>query len=223
MAVRVGTYYAPAVSDPLWRAGCTWLGRDPEAGATVPQPAVPGIADMTREPALYGFHGTLKPPIRLLTSYAALLDDVQALAAATPAFDLPPLRVSDVSGFLALRETEPCPPLHALADACVEALDGHRAPADAAELTRRRAGGRLSERQEAMLVRWGYPYVFDRWFFHMTLTRRLSPDERAVAMPAAAAHFMDALARPRRVEAITVFTQAGVGAPFLVAERLPLG
>ena len=187
-----------------------------------PQPAVPGIAELTREPAVYGFHATLKPPLRLLTSYAALLDDVQALAAGVPAFDLPPLRVADIGGFLALREAEPCPALHALADGCVEALDPHRAPAEAAELARRRAGGRLSERQDAMLVRWGYPYVFDTWFFHMTLTRRLSPEERAVAMPAAEAHFADALTRARRVEAVTVFTQAGVGAPFLVAERLPL-
>ena len=222
MIVRVGIYYAPAPSDPLWRAGCTWLGRDPEGAVAVRQPGVPGIAELTREAAAYGFHGTLKPPMRLLTSYGALRDEAEALAAATPAFDLPPLRVADISGFLALREVEPCPPLHALADACVEALDGHRAPADAAELARRRAGGRLSERQDAMLVRWGYPHVFDTWFFHMTLTRRLSPGERAAAMPAAEAHFAAALARPRRVDAITVFTQAGAGAPFLLAERLPL-
>ena len=222
MSVRVGIYYAPAVSDPLWRAGCTWLGRDPESAAPAPQPDVPGLAELTREPALYGFHATLKPPIRLLTSYGALVGDVQALAAATPAFDLPPLRVADVSGFLALQETAPCPALHALADACVGALDPHRAPADAAELTRRRAGGRLDARQEAMLVQWGYPYVFETWFFHMTLTRRLSPEERVAVQPAAEAHFAEALARLRRVDGITVFTQAGTGAPFLVAERFAL-
>ena len=39
-----------------------------------------------------------------------------------------------------------------------------------------------------MLLRWGYPYVFGTWFFHMTLTRRLSADEKRVYMPAAEAH-----------------------------------
>ena len=34
--------------------------------------------------------------------------------------------------------------------------------------------------QDAMLVRWGYPYVFDTWFFHMTLTRRLSDAEKSI-------------------------------------------
>lgn len=222
MTVRVAAYYAPYPSDPLWKAGCAWLGRDPETGARVPQPDVPGIAGLTQEPALYGFHATLKPPVRLRTSYAAFLEEAEALAASIPAFDLPPLRVADISGFLALRETEPCPALQALADACVEKLDGHRAPAGPDELARRRAGGRLNAQQEEMLVRWGYPYVFDTWFFHMTLTRRLSPEERTVVLPAAEAFFASALAQPRRAEAVTVFTQAGAGAPFLVAERLPL-
>lgn len=220
--MRVAAYYTPEVSDPLWKAGCSWLGRDAETAAAVRQPNVREIAEITREPAGYGFHGTLKPPFRLLTSYAALREEMEALAASLHAFDLPQLAVADVSGFLALRETEPCPALQALADACVERLDGHRAPADAAELARRRAGGRLDAPQDAMLVRWGYPYVFETWFFHMTLTRRLSAGERDVVMPAAEGHFASALTIPRRVDAISLFTQAEAGAPFLAAERFPL-
>ena len=50
------------------------------------------------------------------------------------------------------------------------------------------AARKLTARQDAMLVRWGYPYVFDTWFFHMTLTRRLSAEEKRVFMPAAEAH-----------------------------------
>ena len=59
-------------------------------------------------------------------------DDVVAAAAALAVgiapFDLPPLSVQDLYGFLALRETAPSPPLQALADACVEQLDPFRAP-----------------------------------------------------------------------------------------------
>ncbi len=219
--MRVAVYYAPAPADPLWRAGCAWLGRDPETAATLPQPPVPDLPALTADPRLYGFHATLKPPMRLATSYDLFLEDAARLASTLPAFDLPPLAVADLSGFLALRETRPSPELQALADACVAGLDAHRAPPDEAELTRRRRHG-LPPAQEAMLARWGYPHVFETWFFHMTLTRRLSPEERAVVRPAAEAFFASALPAPRLVDALTLFTQAGPGAPFLVAERLPL-
>jgi hypothetical protein len=143
------------------------------------------------------------------------------VAAAIAPFDLPPLSVQDLHGFLALRETVACPELQALADACVELLDAYRAPPTEAELARRRAG-RLSPEQDAMLRRWGYPYVFETWFFHMTLTRRLSPEEKAVFLPAAESWFASALAVPRRVTDVCVFTQAGPDAPFVVAERVRL-
>lgn len=217
--MRVATYYTPHPNDPLWPAACTWLGRDPESAATLPQPDLPNIAELTASPRLYGFHATLKPPMRLATTYDAFLHDARAIAAATTSFTLPALHVADLSGFLALRETTPCPPLHALADACVAGLDRHRAPPGEAELARRRKAG-LPPAQDAMLRRWGYPHVMETWFFHMTLTRRLAPEERGRIRPAAEAHFAGLLA-PRRVTALTVFTQAAPDAPFLIAERLP--
>ena len=221
MSVRVALYYAPAVSDPLWRAACAWLGRDPETAATVPQPDVPDIGAVTADARVYGFHCTLKPPMRLLTNYRAFVADAAAAVGALASFAMPPLHVADLSGFLAVREAEPCPALRALADACVAGVDHHRAPPDEAELARRRASG-LSPAREANLLRWGYPGVFDEWRFHMTLTRRLTNAERAVFRPAAEAHLASALPHRRRVEEVCVFTQAGPGAPFTIAERLPL-
>lgn len=220
--VRVAIYWAPEPGDPLHAAGSAWLGRDAETGASLPQPPVPGIEEITADARVYGLHATLKPPFRLATTYAELREDAAALAARTAPFDLPPLAVADLKGFLALRETAPCPPLQALADAAVVALDAHRAAPTAEEIARRRRAG-LSPRQEALLARWGYPYVMEEWRFHVTLTRRISAEEAAVLRPAAEAHFAAAAGRPRRVAAIALFTQAGPGAPFLIAERLPLG
>ena len=159
--------------------------------------------------------------MRLAHPWYALVDDAAALAEGLAPFDLPPLAVADLGGFLALRETAPCPPLQALADACVTGLDAHRVPPDAAEIARRRRAG-LTPQQDAMLLDWGYPHVLGTWRFHMTLTRRLAPGERDAILPPAQAHFASALARPRRVRDICLFTQAGPGAPFLLAERLPL-
>ena len=183
---------------------------------------MPEIVEVTRDARGYGFHCTLKPPMRLATSYADLRDDVLAMAQSIRPFDLPALAVADLSGFLAVRETGPCPELQALADLCVAWQDRHRLPPETAELQRRRGKG-LPPDMDALLLRWGYPGVFARWRFHMTLTRRLTPDEHALWRPAAERHFASALAAPRRVTSICLFTQAGPGTPFLLAERIPVG
>jgi putative phosphonate metabolism protein len=219
--MRVAAYYAPLPTDPLWDAACTWLGRDAETGADCAQPDLPDIAAVTADPRLYGFHATLKPPMRLRGDWDALADATAALARSIAPFALPPLAVADLHGFLALRETAPCPALHALSDACVTALDGFRAPPEPAELARRRAGG-LSAEADAMLRRWGYPYVLGTWRFHMTLTRRLTEAERAAWLPAAEWHFAATAPRPRMVTEICLFTQPAPGEPFRIAERLPL-
>ena len=218
MTARAAVYYTPGEADPLWAAGCDWLGRDPASGRRMSHP---DRDELTADPRLYGFHATLKPPMRLNHGWFPLLEDAEALAARIAPFPLPPLHVTDLGGFLALRETTPCPALHTLADTCVTGLDAHRVPPDAAEIARRRQS-RLTPQQDAMLLDWGYPHVLATWRFHMTLTRRLSPAEHATIRPLAEAHFAAALAQPRTVTDICLFTQAGPGAPFILAERVPL-
>ena len=189
------------------------------------QPAFDGIAEMTADARL------LRISCDAEAADAAgrwrRWDDVVAAAAALAdgiaPFDLPALAVADVHGFLALRETAPCPALQALADLA------RRVARSVARAARRRtssiaaAGAGLTAAQEAMLRRWGYPYVFGTWFFHMTLIATAGASRaRELWRARAAAHFAPSLARPRRVGAVALFTQASVGAPFLLAQRLPL-
>jgi putative phosphonate metabolism protein len=220
---RVAIYYAPLPDDPLTPLAAAWLGRDAELNAPVAQPPIEGISEVTAEPRLYGFHATLKPPMRLVdgTSWPEFMAAVRAVAAGVAPFDLPPLAVQDLHGFLALRETQPSTELQGLADAFVEQLDDLRAPASEAELARRRKAN-LTAEQDAMLVRWGYPYVFGTWFFHMTLTRRLTDADKARILPAAEAWFAPATALVRRVRDICVFTQSTDGAAFTLAQRVSL-
>jgi hypothetical protein len=222
--MRVALYWAPEPGDALAIAGNAWLGRDPECGVDVTQPCISGIGEATAAPRLYGFHATLRPPMRLITGWEDFLVAVRALAAGLAPFDLPPLVVDNLDGFLALREAVPCQALHTLAAACVRATDTHRLAPSPAELAQRLAAG-LSPAEEALLRRWGYPYVMERWRFHMTLTRRLAGEEPKRLRPAAEAHFAESLAMRRRVTEIAVFTQASVSppAPFLIAERIRLG
>jgi putative phosphonate metabolism protein len=220
---RVGIYYCPREDDPLFTAGAVWLGRDPASGAAVVQPEIPGIDEVTAEARRYGFHATLKPPMRLAngSSWDQLVTATHDLAKRIAPFTLPALAVTNLHGFLALRETSFCAPLQALADQCVEGLDRFRALPSEQELAQRRRTG-LTDAQEAMLVRFGYPYVLNTWFFHMTLTRRLSNEEHAIWRPAAERFFDAAVTVPRVVKDICLFTQNGVTKPFTIAKRVAL-
>ena len=132
------------------------------------------------------------------------------------------LAVADVFGFLALRETAPCPPCRRWPmRAWRISIRSARRRRDA-ELARRRRAG-LTPQQDAMLVRWGYPYVFETWFFHMTLTRRLTAAEKARLPTGGGTVFRArASAVPRRVSDICLFAQPAPGEPFVIAERLTL-
>jgi len=220
---RVGIYYSPCDDDPLFAAGAAWLGRNPARGDRIAQPNIPGIDEVTAEARGYGFHATLKPPMRLAQGrcWDELLTATRELATRIAPFALPSLAVTDLHGFLALCETRFCPPLQALADACVERLDSFRAPPSETELARRRRA-QLTEAQQAMLLRFGYPYVLDTWFFHMTLTRRLSTTEHATWRPEVERYFEAAVATQRMVTDICLFTQPGPGEPFVIGERIAL-
>jgi putative phosphonate metabolism protein len=220
---RVAVFYAPEPDDVLFTRGAAWLGRDPETGAPVPQPDVPGIEEITAAPRLYGLHATLKPPMRLRpgVTWEQVLAEAEALMHGMAPFPLPPLAVADLDGFLALRETEPSTELQAFADLCVAGLDHLRAPSSEEELARRRRAG-LSASEEAMLARFGYPYVFGNWRFHITLTRQLAPGERQRIAEAARCYFACASQASRMVRSLCLFCQPEPDAPFLLAERIPL-
>jgi hypothetical protein len=220
---RIALYYAPATDDPLHQRASAWLGRDAASGEETPQPAIAeiDIAEVTADARGYGFHATLKPPFRVQGDIQAALQTAQDFAARTAPFTLPPLNITDLDGFLALRETAPCPALQALVDGAVAALDAHRAPATEAEIARRKPET-LSPRQREYLATWGYPFVFAEWRFHMTLTRRLTPAEKAIILPAVTEALGDAPGLPRSVADICVFAQAVPGAPFTILERLKL-
>jgi hypothetical protein len=220
-ATRVALYWAPDRADPLWDAGNHWLGRDTENATDLPQPPRPGIEEITVAARHYGFHATLRPPMRLATGWDEFLAAAETLAGSLQPFDLPPLAVENLDGFLALRESAPCHALHTLADTCVRETNIHRLAASEAELASRRAAG-LTAEEDQLLQRWGYPYVMQRWRFHMTLSRRLTTSEMAAWRPAAEAHFVQAAAAKRSIRDISVFTQRS-GEAFLLAERIPLG
>ena len=159
---------------PLADFGAAWLGWDVVAGCETAQIHMPGLHDITMTPRKYGFHGTLKPPFRL--KEGRTVEDLKVaaaeMAARLVAAHCDGLELSQIGRFLALTPYGDLGQLQRVAEACVRELDDFRAPARAAEIERRRAAG-LSERQDALLARWGYPYVFEEFRFHLTLSGKL--------------------------------------------------
>ena len=100
-------------------------------------------------------------------------------------------------------------------------FDRFRAPADAAELAKRRAAG-LTKRQDELLMRWGYPYVMDEFRFHLTLTGKLADPMREALSRALASLTAPLCAAPVPVRDIVVFHQPDRGAAFRVLARCPL-
>jgi len=228
MSGRYAVYFAPEPGSVLARFGASWLGYDVATGEARVQPVVTGIDPehryaITAEPRRYGFHATLKPPFYLAegTGAEALDDAVAALAGRIVAFEAPPLQLSRISGFLALTLSAPCAEMLRLADRCVEALDAFRAPPAEAELARRRRAS-LTPRQDALLGRWGYPYVMEEFRFHLTLTARLGAAEGETVSAALAPLVAPFCEVPLKIDAISLFHQPQDAAPFRLLRRYAL-
>ncbi len=223
---RYAIFWAPASGSGLARFGATWLGWDAEAGCGVAQPDVPisrRLDQVTRAPRRYSFHGTLKPPFRLVTGAgAAALDQAaRELAARTPPATAPGLAPTTRLGFLALMPTGPTPALDALAAACTRDLDRYSAAPDWAELDQRRTRG-LTPRQEANLTRWGYPYVLDEFRFHLTLSGRLRAGEEETLIATVSTLAAPYLVPVLHLDDICLFGDPGAGGGFRLLRRYPL-
>jgi putative phosphonate metabolism protein len=229
-AHRFAVYFAPPPGSAWWEAGSHWLGRCAAANSPVEQPRFDNLApaqqrQFTAEPARYGWHATLKAPFVL--SEGVALDDLRAalyaLAASFTAFDMPDLKVRQLGGFLALCPEGDKEAINAVASACVTLLDRLAAPLSSDELERRRRKGSLSTQEDALLVRWGYPYVMERYRFHLSLTGNLQgvDDTTAKRLVQAAQVWFGALP-PCRFDGLSLFAEPSKGADFVFVERWEL-
>ncbi|MGF6597453.1 putative phosphonate metabolism protein [Paraburkholderia sp. GAS448] len=223
---RFAIYYAPSRESLWWQAGCRWLGRDPENGTLLipPQPATLSrpVADLTRAPQRYGWHGTLVAPFRLADGVSPrdALDLARAWAQSQRSFRLQ-VEAAPLGDFVALRpaDAEGDGQMRALASDALTRLAALRAAPEPADLARR-LDAPLTERQRALLVEWGYPYVFDEYRFHMTLSSSLdSADDR----DALATYWCEEAARlgPLSIDGAALFVERTPGAPFVLWHRLP--
>ena len=224
MKMRYAIYFVRGFDTALWRFGCSAIGYDASSGDHVPLPRhpaydYPDAHTWVSEPARYGFHATLKAPFELADGSAEhdLCEAAASFARQRTAFLVPALTVRLIGQFLALVPSEPSSRLNELADNCVTVFEPFRAPLSANDL-RRRLKAPLTPRQIKHLDRWGYPYVFDDFRFHMTLTGALDD-----AVSRQLKDVLDALYRslagPVPIDGIAIFRQDDRAGKFRVLER----
>ena len=219
---RYAIYAMPPPGHPLEIAASRWLGRDAYANKPLPRPAIAGLpADdwsaLVAAPAHYGFHATLMAPF--LPGEAIDEDDIlaglEAMAARQPPVLIPALEIRRLGDFFALVPADRLPALDRLAAAVVVGCQSMRAPLGAGEIARRRKAG-LSAAEKANLLTWGYPYVFDAFRFHMTLTGAV-PEGRA---PAVSEHlrdyFADFIGKPYFLDHIALCVESSPDTPVKV-------
>ncbi len=221
---RYAIYALPEPGSALEAFGRAVLGYDNRTGEAVPHPAdLPGLAEVTAGARIYGFHATLKAPMRLAdgADEAALLARAERLAAAHPPVEVGALEVAALGRFLALVPVAPPPALGMLAAECVAAFEPLRASLNEAERAKRRPE-RLSPRARALLDTWGYPHVFEEFRFHMTLTDALAEAAQGEWRTRLTKAYRESGDGPLTLRSIGILRQDGA-APFRLLARIPFG
>ena len=223
---RYAIYYAPAQRSKLWELASQWLGRDAYTGENLARMLVPAISDvdidrLTSSPRHYGFHATLKAPFELApdATAASLVEFARAFAARQRPFDVA-LAPASLGWFLALRLVQSSPEMTDLHTACVREFDPFRAPLTEGDINRRKKAN-LTETQEARLLEWGYPYIFDEFRFHMTLTGGIQDEalrERILGV------LQQIFPETReRVDGVALYQQPDRESAFTIVERFEFG
>lgn len=226
--MRYALYFSPARSHPMTGAATRWLGRDAFTDERQELPDVPGLdADtvkaLTADARRYGFHATLKAPFSLADgrTEAELIGAIEAFVETQTEFDIPNLVLGQLGRFFALVPEQPYAELQEFAASVVRHFEPFRAPLSADDMARRKPE-RLTPSERASLEQWGYPYVFEDFRFHMTLSAQV-PDEATEAMRAAlTARFSDFTDQPLSIDSLTLFVEPSRGADFTVLGQFPL-
>jgi putative phosphonate metabolism protein len=227
--MRYAVFFTPPPDNPLTIEASSWLGRDAYTGKEVTRPAVEGltadeIARLTAEPCRYGFHATLKAPFRLAEGLSEdeLCESFRRFAPQIePVADLT-LAVGRLGPFFALVPSGPVQELDRLAGDVVRAFEPFRAPLGDDEIARRNPD-RLTERQRRHLAEWGYPYVFEDFRFHMTLTGPVANPADSQIEKILEDRFAQILRTPLAVSALSLFIERWPGAAFTVKASVAIG
>lgn len=222
---RYAIYWAPSADLALAEFARSWLGGDAESGTRIEGRTALGldaglVERATASPRRYGVHATLKAPFRMAegASEAWLGELLTAFAARRRAPRAGRLKLHRFSRYLALVPADDTAELDWLAAECVTLFDQFRAPLS--ETDRARRGGAMTGRAATHFEQFGYPDIFERFMFHITLAGPLDLEELD-AVEATLAPAVEPFTRePFIAEELCLFGDPGHGALFRILQRV---
>ena len=230
MNERYAIYFAPADDSPLGVFGASVLRRKAESSEAWQNPDLPYNFDNTdlwlrciRKPGRYGFHATIKAPFELVPGYSAteLLSDVESFCRQQSVLPMPNLAPRRTRRFDALAFDQQPEAIRAFANQCVEHFEPYRGALTEADLKRRHQDN-LSEEQQHYLDRYGYPYVFNQFNFHMTLSGTMPDDDNGYLQWLSTIYPLMVPETPV-LDRLSVFHQPDRNTPFVRIAEFPFG
>ena len=217
---RYAIYYIPDLH--LFQIGSDWLGWNSISGQETTLSF--DHRRITDRPRKYGFHGTVKPPFSLAShsTQGELQDAFHAFCASISPATGGALKISRLGRFLAMTQDVQSNEVTKLAASTVSYFDKFRAPLSDTDIEKRRRN-RLTPQQDALMLRWGYPYVMQEFKFHMTLTGPLAHDKIDEIERRANSMFHDFLDQPLNINSLALLGEEEDSGRFHVIERLSLG
>ena len=212
MFERYAIFFTPTGALATW--GSTWLGWDSAKGCSVPLLSCAGVdvSSITAKPRKYGLHATLKAPFQRAKglSFEQLQQATAHFATQHAAFSIGAMKMQHDNGFVALRPKSIPQNLRDFAVYSVKAFDMFRAPLTNADMTSRRKAT-LTARQDQQMLDWGYPFIFDDFHFHLTLTGNLSEQKAAIVTAALMPSLYPVIRTPIIIDAITLMGEDSDG------------
>lgn len=219
---RYAIYWAPKRDSTLAEFGDAWFGRGEASARNIHGLDRALVERATQGPSRYGLHGTIKAPFRLRADCTPddLSGELSAFCARRRRVICGKLRLHRFTRYLALIPEVPRADLEWLASGCVTHFDRFRAPFTDEDRARR--SGNLSPRELLLLEQFGYPHIFDGFFFHITLAGPLDEHELERVRHAIAPAVEPFTRYAFEFEELCVFGDPGGGAPFNMVSRAPL-
>ena len=223
---RYAIYFCPNENSELSEFGARWLGWDIHRGAhreqfvfsDLPKP----LDEITKRPRKYGFHATLKAPFHLAmgVDQEDLLSALVDFSTSASPVDLSQIELVEMGRFIALKPGATNKVLQTFAQQIVQEFDRFRAPLSAE--TRARYGAKnLNSKQAKFLEKWGYPFVFDAFRFHMTMTGPLNGEDRNACLQVLTRKMHPMLKAPIILDHLALCGEREDG-HFQVIEQVPL-
>ena len=216
---RYAIYYIPDL--PLFQIGSDWLGWNSITGQETIISA--NRRRITDRPRKYGFHATVKPPFSLASSSTQgdLQDAFHAFCATVSPATGGTLKISRLGRFLAMTQDVQSNEVTELAASTVSHFDKFRVPLSDNDIEKRRQR-RLTPKQDALMLRWGYPYVMQEFKFHMTLTGPLRNDEIDAIEHDANTRFQEFIGQSLNIASLSLLGEDSDSGRFHVVDRLSL-